>query len=75
MLTMTHMSVTTSTPATAWRCSGAGSGCRLLLTVPIVLYSDMVQDWFGYTAPSFPGSSWVAPVLGTVVFLYGGGRS
>jgi P-type Cu2+ transporter len=44
----------------------------LALTLPIVFYSSMIQEWFGYTAPVFPGSEWVAPVLGTVIFLYGG---
>jgi Cu2+-exporting ATPase len=44
----------------------------LALTVPVVLYSEMFQRILGYTAPTFPGSSWVSPVLGTVVFLYGG---
>jgi P-type Cu2+ transporter len=44
----------------------------LLLTVPVVLYSEMVQEWLRFTPPRFPGSEWVAPVLGTVVFLYGG---
>ncbi|HEX5510563.1 MAG TPA: copper-translocating P-type ATPase, partial [Actinomycetales bacterium] len=44
----------------------------LVLSVPIVFFSHMIADWFGYTPPQFPGSSWVAPVLGTVVFLYGG---
>ena len=44
----------------------------LALTVPVVVYSEMVQDWLGFTPPQFPGSTWVAPVLGTVVFLYGG---
>jgi P-type Cu2+ transporter len=44
----------------------------LLLTVPVVVYSEMVQEWLGFTPPQFPGSQWVAPVLGTVVFLYGG---
>ncbi|MFY1597878.1 heavy metal translocating P-type ATPase [Micromonospora sp. WMMD737] len=43
----------------------------LALTVPIVLTSDMVMDWFGYRL-EFPGVTWVGPVLGTVVFLYGG---
>ena len=42
------------------------------LSVPVVIYSDMVQTWLGFTAPRFPGSEWVAPVLGTAVFLYGG---
>jgi Cu2+-exporting ATPase len=44
----------------------------LALTVPVVAYSEMVQEWLGFTPPRFPGSEWVAPVLGTVVFLYGG---
>lgn len=44
----------------------------LALTIPVVFYSEMIQEWFGYTAPSFPGSTWVAPVLGTVIFFYGG---
>lgn len=43
----------------------------LALTVPIVVTSDMVMEWFGYTL-AFPGISWVGPVLGTVVFFYGG---
>jgi P-type Cu2+ transporter len=44
----------------------------LVLSLPVVFYSAMVQDWFGYSAPSFPGDGLVAPVLGTVVYLYGG---
>src|SRR5829696_3628160 len=44
----------------------------LVLSVPVVVYSEMVQDWLGFTPPQFPGSQWVAPVLGTVVFVYGG---
>jgi Cu2+-exporting ATPase len=42
------------------------------LTIPVVFWSADVQRWFGYTAPSFPGSKFIAPVLGTMVFLYGG---
>ena len=44
----------------------------LALTIPVVFYSTMVQEWFSYTAPSFPGSDWISPVLGTAIFLYGG---
>ena len=44
----------------------------LILAVPVVLYSEMVQDWFGYTAPQFPGDGLVAPLLATVIFIYGG---
>ena len=43
----------------------------LILTVPIVVTSHMVMDWFGYSV-DFPGMSWVGPVLGTAVFCYGG---
>ncbi|MEN3614733.1 HAD-IC family P-type ATPase [Plantactinospora sp. ZYX-F-223] len=43
----------------------------LALTAPIVLTSHMVMDWFGYSL-DFPGMSLVGPVLGSVVFLYGG---
>jgi P-type Cu2+ transporter len=44
----------------------------LVLSVPVVVYSHMVQEWFGYTAPEIPGHTWIAPVLGTAIFLYGG---
>jgi P-type Cu2+ transporter len=44
----------------------------LALTIPVIVYSEMVQEWLGFTPPRFPGSQWVAPVLGTIVFLYGG---
>jgi Cu2+-exporting ATPase len=44
----------------------------LLLSLPVVFFSEMIQDWLGYTAPIFPGSDWVPPVLGTVIFVYGG---
>jgi Cu2+-exporting ATPase len=43
----------------------------LALTVPIVVTSDMIMEWFGYTL-DFPGVGWVGPVLGTAVFFYGG---
>ncbi len=44
----------------------------LVLAIPVVLYSEMFQDLLGYTAPTFPGSDWVSPILGTVIFFYGG---
>jgi len=44
----------------------------LALTVPVVYFSHMFQELLGYSAPHFPGSVWVAPVLGTVIFVYGG---
>jgi Cu2+-exporting ATPase len=44
----------------------------LILTVPILFWSTDVQRWFGYTAPSFPGSRFISSILGIVVFFYGG---
>src|SRR6266849_6164104 len=42
------------------------------LTIPVVFWSTDVQRWLEYTAPPFPGSKFIPPILGTVVFLYGG---
>ncbi len=42
------------------------------LTIPVVLWSTDVQHWFGYIAPSFPGSKLIPATLGTAVFVYGG---
>ncbi|HEX2050994.1 MAG TPA: copper-translocating P-type ATPase [Actinomycetota bacterium] len=43
-----------------------------LLALPVVFFSDMFQMLLGYEAPAVPGSAWLPPVLGTVVFVYGG---
>ena len=43
----------------------------LLLTIPIVVTSEMVMDWFGYEL-DFPGMRLIGPVLGSVVFFWGG---
>src|SRR6516165_9010189 len=42
------------------------------LTIPVVFWSADVQHWLGYTAPTFPGSKLIPPVLATVIFVYGG---
>lgn len=44
----------------------------LALTIPAVVYSHMLQDLLGYTPPMIPGHRWIAPFLGTAVFVYGG---
>lgn len=44
----------------------------LALTAPILVWGHMLPRAFGYTPPAFPGSHWIPPVLGTVVFAYGG---
>jgi Cu2+-exporting ATPase len=44
----------------------------LALTIPVVLLSADIQEWFGYTIPAYPGSTYVPAILGTIVFVYGG---
>ena len=44
----------------------------LALTLPIVFWAEHVQMLLGYEAPTFPGSDWIGPVLGTILFIYGG---
>ncbi len=44
----------------------------LVLAIPVVAFSPMFTMLFGYMPPEFPGSRWVAPILGTVIFVYGG---
>jgi len=42
------------------------------LTVPILIWGHMLPRLFGYTPPQLPGAGWIAPVLGSAVFIYGG---
>jgi len=44
----------------------------LVLSIPIVTYSDVVQKLLGFQAPSFPGSSYLPFILATIIFFYGG---
>jgi Cu2+-exporting ATPase len=44
----------------------------LILTFPVLAYSEMIQHWLNFTPPSFPGSQYVPFVLSTVIFFYGG---
>ena len=44
----------------------------VLLTLPVLIWSEMVQEWLGYSAPTFPGSEPIPAILGVVVFVYGG---
>jgi Cu2+-exporting ATPase len=44
----------------------------LALTIPVVLLSHDIQEWFGYEVPMFPGIEYVPAILGTIIFFYGG---
>jgi Cu2+-exporting ATPase len=45
---------------------------NLILAVPVLAYSETIQGWLRFTPPELPGDGLVAPVLGTVIFAYGG---
>ncbi|MBO0848831.1 MAG: heavy metal translocating P-type ATPase, partial [Pseudonocardia sp.] len=42
----------------------------LVLALPVVFTSHMVAGWLGYQVPGWAG--WVPPVLGAVLYFYGG---
>ncbi|HEY3288890.1 MAG TPA: heavy metal translocating P-type ATPase, partial [Anaerolineae bacterium] len=44
----------------------------LVLSIPVLLYSETVQGFFRFTMPQFPGSNWIAPLFAIIVFAYGG---
>jgi P-type Cu2+ transporter len=44
----------------------------LVLALPTIAYSSMVQDWLHYQAPNVPAHRWIAPLFGTAVLLTGG---
>ncbi|MFV0258307.1 MAG: copper-translocating P-type ATPase [Acidimicrobiales bacterium] len=44
---------------------------NLLLAVPVLVFSGQIQAWFGYSIDE-PWAAWVAPILGTVIYLWGG---
>ncbi len=43
-----------------------------VLTIPVLVYSEMIQHWLNFTPPAFPGSQYVPFVLSTFIFFYGG---
>ncbi len=42
------------------------------LAVPTVALSPMFAMILGYSLPEFPGARWISPVLGTVMYVWGG---
>jgi Cu2+-exporting ATPase len=44
----------------------------LALTVPAIVWGEMIPHALGFMPPAFPGSRWIAPLFGTAVFAYGG---
>jgi Cu2+-exporting ATPase len=44
----------------------------LLLSVPVLAFSPMLQEWMGLNLPAFAGSAWIPFVFSLAVFAYGG---
>ncbi len=44
----------------------------LVLTLPILYFSTQLQTWLNYQAITFPGSEWINPILGIIIYFYGG---
>lgn len=44
----------------------------LILSLPVILYSNGLQMMTGLSLPAFPGSQWIAPIVAVIVFFYGG---
>lgn len=42
------------------------------LTIPVLLYSHTIMELLNFSMPAFPGSEWLPPILGLVIFFYGG---
>jgi Cu2+-exporting ATPase len=44
----------------------------LLVSIPVLLYSGMIQMWLGFTLPTFPFSEWMPFIFSLIVFAHGG---
>jgi P-type Cu2+ transporter len=43
-----------------------------VLALPVVVFSTMFSELLGYPLPTGPWVPWISPLLGTVIFFYGG---
>ena len=76
---MDHTGHDASTAASAGKHAGHSTAMffrkfwiSLALTIPVVLYADVVGEIFRWSPPDFPGSEYLSLVLGSIVFFYGG---
>ena len=44
----------------------------LVLTIPAMIWGEMIPRALDFAAPAFPGSRWIPLIFGTFVFFYGG---
>ncbi|MFX1521845.1 MAG: heavy metal translocating P-type ATPase [Promethearchaeota archaeon] len=44
----------------------------LVVSIPVLLLSPTIQNWFGFTIPQFTGANFILLVLATIIVIYGG---
>jgi Cu2+-exporting ATPase len=44
----------------------------LLLSIPVLIYSPLIQRFLNFSAPDFPGSIWIPFVFSLIIFGFGG---
>lgn len=44
----------------------------LALTIPVLIYTPMIQRWLDFTPPTFAGSEWLPLIFSTIIFIAGG---
>lgn len=44
----------------------------LILAIPTLVWSPMLQEWLSFSAPAFPMAEHIPTLFGTAVFAYGG---
>lgn len=44
----------------------------LALTIPTLIWGEMLPHFFRYEPPKIPGARWIPMVFGSIVFFYGG---
>ncbi|WP_082418315.1 heavy metal translocating P-type ATPase [Flaviflexus massiliensis] len=44
----------------------------LVMAIPVVIFNDMFADLLGYQVPDAEWAPWVSPILGTIMYLWGG---
>jgi len=43
-----------------------------LISIPVLIFSSVIQDFVGYSLNTFPGAQWITPLFAIAVFFYGG---
>jgi Cu2+-exporting ATPase len=44
----------------------------LLLSIPVLVFSETIQGWLSFSTPEFVGSQWITPFISIIIFAYGG---